>query len=200
MKKSRIIILMRSCSSVRMRKTETEQQISDQRSKYRMKKEPTSDHIISRKPKRRELKIPGQMYFDHLTRVIKMAFVCIFQLFVVPFWRVALCIALAYNMNLFLPIYLSMCTSTCRSIYRNCLRFECSLVISKCWQKETKHETWNLCMWLIPFQSAYRFCSFSSFVFWCCCCCSFFSIRSFSLCVCFFSFPPDRFLLFGSSE
>lgn len=54
-------------------------------------------------------------------------------------------------------IYLSIYTSTCRSIYRNCLRFECSVVISKCWQRKTKHETWNLCMWLIPFQSRFLF-------------------------------------------
>lgn len=103
------------------------------------------------------------MYFDHLTRVIKMAFVCIFFLFNCSLSHFDLRCALhSYKI---IWIYLSIYTSTCRSIYRNCLRFECSVVISKCWQRKTKHETWNLCMWLIPFQS--RFCSFSSFVLNC---------------------------------
>lgn len=95
------------------------------------------------------------MYFDHLTRVIKMAFVCIFILFNCSLSHFDLRCALhSYKI---IWIYLSIYTSTCRSIYRNCLRFECSVVISKCWQRKTKHETWNLCMWLIPFQSRFLF-------------------------------------------
>lgn len=120
------------------------------------------------------------MYFDHLTRVIKMAFVCIFQLFVVPFWRVrayAHSFASLYHAHLYLQLSTEIVYALNVLLHIKMLTANREKKYTQ--QQQQLQQQQHLALefiWLIPFQST--FCSFSLIVFPC-------RVRFFSL---FFNF------------